>query len=200
MCSLVITPTTLSARGRPAPRRKPHAARHCPQAGPAQRPRQRSFPVNCQSSQPPRPGQALLDVPGAADGGAAPLPRRCTLTPRLTAVCAADGEGVRERPDAAICHLGLAARKALPRSRAAEKRTYFVHTQDGRVHLPTADTTPDPPGGQGGLTPAEFHRKSKTLFIRTTSGISVESPASGTGLGARAGESASRGAFSKPSV
>jgi hypothetical protein len=83
-----------------------------------------------------------------------------------------------------VCHLGLAARQALPRSRAAEKHTYFVHTQDGRIHLPTADTTPDPPVGQGGLTSAEFHRKNKTLFIRTTSGISVEPPASGTGLGA----------------
>jgi hypothetical protein len=107
--------------------------------------------VNCQPSQPPRPGQGLLDVPGAADGGAAPLPRRCTMTPRLTTVCAADGERGQKRPDAAICHLGLAARKALPRSRAAERHTYFVHTQDGRIHLPNADTTPDPLGKQGRL-------------------------------------------------
>lgn len=35
--------------------------------------------------------------------------------------CVADRQRARKRSDAAICHLGLAARKALPGSRAAER-------------------------------------------------------------------------------
>ena len=45
--------------------------------------------------------------------------------------------------------LGLAARKALPRSRAAGRNIDFVHTQDGWVHLPASDAMPNPPTRQG---------------------------------------------------
>ena len=66
-------------------------------------------------------GHALIDVPGAADCGATSLLRCCARTSRLKTVCVADGQRARKRSDAAIITLGLAARKALPRSRAAEK-------------------------------------------------------------------------------
>ena len=50
--------------------------------------------------------------------------------------CIADAKRAQRRADAAMIHLGLAARTALPRSRAARRNINFVHTQmDGYTHL-----------------------------------------------------------------
>ena len=53
---------------------------------------------HCQASQqPPRSGHVPLDGPGAADCAAAPLPRRCPITPRLETACAAGAGQAREK-------------------------------------------------------------------------------------------------------
>jgi hypothetical protein len=110
--------------------------------------RRHSYPVHCQASQPPRSGQALLDCTWTAVRRAAPSPRRCTMTSRLTTVSVADGKRARKDQMRPYATSGLDAHKALPLSGAAERDIDSVHTQDRRVPPRATDATPNPPKRQ----------------------------------------------------
>ena len=78
--------------------------------------------------------------------------------------CVADRQRARKRSDAAICHPRLSCTQGATGVQSSRKGYRFVHTRDGRVHLPVFYTTPNPPQRQGrlvvlppGIRPPDSH-------------------------------------------
>jgi hypothetical protein len=65
--------------------------------------------------------------------------------------CVADRQRARKRSDAAISHPRLSCTQGATGVQSNRKGYRFVHTRDGRVHLPVFHTTPNAPQRQGRL-------------------------------------------------